>query len=36
MKRLADIGFKKVGAWKIVNDVIIPTLTDLFNLANVL
>jgi hypothetical protein len=28
MKRLTDIGFRKVGEWKILSGGIIPNLTD--------
>jgi excinuclease UvrABC nuclease subunit len=36
MKRLTDIGFRKVGEWQIVNGAITPNLTDLSNSANIL
>lgn len=36
MKRLIDIGFRKVGEWQVVNCAIIPNLTGLSNLANIL
>jgi len=36
MKRLTDIGFRKVGEWQIVNSTIAPNLTDLSNLSNIL
>lgn len=36
MKRLTDIGFRKVGEWKIINGAIAPNLTELSNSANIL
>jgi len=36
MKRLTDIGFRRVGEWQIVNETITPYLTDLSNSANIL
>ncbi len=36
MKRLTDIGFRKVGEWQIVNGAIIPNFTDLSNSENIL
>lgn len=36
MKRLTDIGFRKVGEWQVVNGAITPNLTDLSNSANIL
>ncbi len=36
MKRLTDIGFRKVGEWQIVNGTITPNLTDFSNSANTL
>ena len=36
MKRLTDIGFRKVGEWQIVNGTITPNITDLSNSANIL
>jgi hypothetical protein len=36
MKRLTDIGFRKVGEWKISSGGIIPNLTELVNAQNIL
>jgi uncharacterized protein YfaP (DUF2135 family) len=36
MKRLTDIGFRKVGEWQVVNGAITPNPTDLSNSSNIL
>jgi hypothetical protein len=36
MKRLTEIGFRKVGEWKILNGNISPNLTQLSNAENIL
>lgn len=36
MKRLTDIGFRKVGEWKVLNRGITPNFTELVNAQNIL
>lgn len=36
MERLTNIGFRKVGEWKTLNDLICPGIFDLKNSANIL
>jgi hypothetical protein len=36
MNRLIDIGFRKVGEWKILSESINPNLSDLANSSNIL
>lgn len=36
MNRLIDIGFHKVGEWKMLSEGISPNLTDLANSSNIL
>jgi len=36
MKRLIDIGFRKVGEWKMLNERINPNLSELANVSNIL